>query len=170
MDLTNNKNVRKTIKPLSTEKVTPCKKITLVENNRITFFDAGITKYLNNYFNYIIKELDVKVTEDLLCSVSDTEKSVEWAFEKYKNHNSIEKIKYIFGDKNICSFDLVFLSIMLQRLYLLKILIKLHTVIVKAKVDSLVAYLIKTYNESILGLFHIFKLADNTPFDKKIKT
>ena len=69
MDLTNNKNVRKTIRPLSTEKVTPCKKITLVENNRITFFDAGITKYLNNYFNYIIKELDVKVTEGLLCGV-----------------------------------------------------------------------------------------------------
>ena len=59
---------------------------------------------------------------------------------------------------------------MLWKLYLLKILIKLHTVIVKAKVDSLVAYLIKTYSESILGLFRIFKLADNTPFDKKVKT
>ena len=59
---------------------------------------------------------------------------------------------------------------MLWKLYLLKILIKLHTVIVKAKVDSLVAYLIKTYSESVLGLFHIFKLADNTPFDKKVKT
>ena len=41
----------------------------------------------------MIKELNIKVKEDLLCDVSDINDPVERAIKKYENHPSIQMIK-----------------------------------------------------------------------------
>ena len=57
------------------------------------FPDTEFAQTLNDNFSNIIKELDIKITNDLQCDFSNIENPVKRAIEKYKNHPSIEKIK-----------------------------------------------------------------------------
>ena len=63
--------------------------IALVENNSIIPSETEIAEKLNAFFSNIVKELNIKVKEDLLCNVSDISDPVETAIQKYKNHASI---------------------------------------------------------------------------------
>ena len=67
--------------------------ITLVESNSIISSEIEIAEKLNAFFSNIVKELNIKVKEDLLCDVSDINDLVERAIQKYKNHPSIHSNK-----------------------------------------------------------------------------
>ena len=81
--------------------------ITLVENNNIISSEIEIAEKLNAFFSNIVKELNIKVEEDLLCDVSDINDPVERAIQKYRNHLSIQMIKETFDSSKTFSFDLV---------------------------------------------------------------
>ena len=95
-DVNDNKMFWKIVKPLFCEKVNTNENITLVENNNIISSEIEIAEKLNAFFSNIVKELNIKVKEDLLCDVSDINDPVERAIQKYKNHPSIQMIKEIF--------------------------------------------------------------------------
>ena len=95
-DVNDNKMFWKIVKPLFCEKVNTNENITLVENNNIISSKIEIAEKLNAFFSNIVKELNIKVKEDLLCDVSDINDPVERAIQKYKNHPSIQMIKEIF--------------------------------------------------------------------------
>ena len=78
-----------------------------IENNNIKSSDIEIAEKLNAFFSNIVKELNIKVKEYLLCDVSDINDPVERASQKYKNHPSIQMIKETFDSNNIFSFDLI---------------------------------------------------------------
>ena len=81
--------------------------ITLVENNNIISSEIEIAEKLNAFFSYIVKELNIKVKEDLLFDVSDINDPVEKSIQKYKNPPSIQMIKETFDSYKMFSFDLV---------------------------------------------------------------
>ena len=83
-DVNDNKNFWKIVKPLFSEKVNTNETITLVENNNIISSEIEIAEKLNAFFSNIVKELNIKVKEDLLCDVSDINDPVERAIQKYK--------------------------------------------------------------------------------------
>ena len=92
-DVNDNKKFWKIVKPLFSEKVNANENITLVENNNIISSEIEIAEKLNALFSNIVKELNIKVKEDLLCDVSDINNPVERAIQKYKNDPSIQMIK-----------------------------------------------------------------------------
>ena len=63
------KKFGKIVKPLFSEKVNKNENITLVENNNIISSEIEIAEKLNAFFRNIVKELNIKVKEDLLCDV-----------------------------------------------------------------------------------------------------
>ena len=85
------------------------------------------------------------------CDVSNIENPVKRAIQKYKNHPSIEKIKEIFGDNNIFSFDLVVLGTIFKEILYLESFKPTRsnvvpTKIVNANVDLFALYLSKAYS------------------------
>ena len=74
-DVNDNKKFWKIVKPLFSEKVN--------KNENITS-EIEIAEKLNAFFSNIVKELNIKVKEDLLCDVSDINNPVERAIRKYK--------------------------------------------------------------------------------------
>ena len=83
-DVNDNKKFWKIVKPLFSEKVNTNENITLVENNNIISSEIEIAEKLNAFFSNIVKELNIKVKEDLLYDVSDINDPVERAIQKYK--------------------------------------------------------------------------------------
>ena len=81
--------------------------ITLVDNNNIISSDIEIGEKLNTFFSNVVKKLNIKIKEDLLCDVSNINDPVERAIQKYKNHPSIPMIKEAFDYDKTFSFDLV---------------------------------------------------------------
>ena len=106
-DVNESKKFWKIVKHLFSEKVNTTENITLVENNNIKSSHIEIAEKLNAFFSNIVKELNIKVKEYLLCDVSDINDPVERASQKYKNHPSIQMIKETFDSNNIFSFDLI---------------------------------------------------------------
>ena len=45
------------------------------------------------FLSNTVKELSIKVKEDLLCSISSINGPIERAIQKYKNHPCIKMIK-----------------------------------------------------------------------------
>ena len=80
--------------------------ITLVENNNITSYEIEIAEKPNAFLSNIVKELNIKVKEDLLCDVSDINEAFERAIQEYKKHPSIKMIKETFDSNKTFSFDL----------------------------------------------------------------
>ena len=101
-DVNDNKDFWKIVKPLFSGKVNTNENITLVENDNIISSEIEIA-----FFSNIVKELNIKVKEDLLCHVSDIDDPVEGAIQKYKNHPSIQMIKETLDGNKTFSFDLV---------------------------------------------------------------
>ena len=95
------------VKPLFSEKLTVNENITLVDNNNIISSDIEIAEKLNTFFSNVVKELNIKVKDDLLCDASNLNDPVERAIQKYKNHPSIQTIKETFDNDKIFSFNLV---------------------------------------------------------------
>ena len=83
-DVNDNKKFWKIVKPLFSEKKNTKENITLVENNNIISSEIEIAEKLNAFFSNIVKELNIKAKEDLLCDVSDIDDPVERAIQKYK--------------------------------------------------------------------------------------
>ena len=71
-DVNDNKTFRKIVKLLFSEKVNTNENITLVANNNIISSEIEIAEKLNGFFSDIVKELNMKVKEDLICDVSDS--------------------------------------------------------------------------------------------------
>ena len=60
----------------------------LVANYNIISSEIEIAEKLNAFFGNIVKELNIKDEEDLLCDVSNINDLVERAFQKYKTYPS----------------------------------------------------------------------------------
>ena len=67
--------------------------------------EIEIAEKLNAFFSNIVKELNIKVKEDLF--ISNINDPVERAIQKYKNHPIIQMIKETFDSNKTFSFDLV---------------------------------------------------------------
>ena len=72
----------------------------LVDNSNNIPSEIEIAEKLNVFSN-IVKELNIRVEEDLLCDVSNINDPVERAIQKHKNHPSMPMINKTF------SFDLL---------------------------------------------------------------
>ena len=148
--------------------------IALVENNNIIPSETEISEKLNAFFSNIVKELNIKVKEDLLCNVSDIRDPVEKAIQKYKNHPSIQMIKEKF-DRNKHFHSILFdLTPFLRRCYLLILKIATHsndvpTKIVKTNADWVPIFVSNAFNESVISgkFLSVLKLADVKPVHKK---
>ena len=137
--------------------------ITLVENNNITSSEIEIAEKLNAFFSNIVKELNIKVKEDLLCDVSDINDPVEKAIQKYKNHLSIQMIKEKFDSNKTFSFDPVsFDTIFKEILSVATHSNDVPTKIVKANTDLLSIFVSNAFNESVISckFQSVLKLAD----------
>ena len=116
-DVNDNKKFWKIVKPLFSEKVNTNENITLVENHNISS-EIEIAEKLNAFFSNIVKDLNIKVKEDLLCDVSDINDPVERAIQKYKNHPSIQMIKETFDSNKNFHLTLFHLTLLLRKSYL----------------------------------------------------
>ena len=81
-DVNDNKKIRKIVKTRSSEKVNTNENITLAGNNNIISSEIEIDENLNAFFNNIVKQLNIKVKEDMFCDVSDINDPVERAIQK----------------------------------------------------------------------------------------
>ena len=81
-DVNDNKKIWKIVKTRSSEKVTTNENITLADNNNIISSEIEIDENLNAFFSNIVKQLNIKVKEDLFCDVSDINDPVERAIQK----------------------------------------------------------------------------------------
>ena len=150
------------------------KNITLVENNNIISSEIEIAEKLNAFFSNIVKELNIKVKEDLLCDVSDINDPVERAIQKYKNHPSIQMIKETFDSNKTFSFDLVSSDTIFKEILSLDTKKATHsndvpTKIVKANADLFSIFVSNAFNESVISgkFLSVLKLADVKPVHKK---
>ena len=173
-DVNDNKTFRKTVNPLFYEKVNTNENITLVENNTIISSEIEIAEKLNAFFNNTVKELNIKVKEDLLCDVSDIKDPVERAIQKYKNHPSIQMIKETFDSNKTFSFDLVSSDTIFKEILSLDTKKATHsndvpTKIVKANADLFSIFVSNAFNESVISgkFLSVLKLADVKPVHKK---
>ena len=162
------------VKPLFSEKVNTNENITLVENNTIISSEIEIAEKLNAFFSNIVKELNIKVTEDLLCDVSDINHPVERAIQKYKNHPSIQMIKETFDSNKTFSFDLVSSDTIFKEVLSLDTKKATHsndvpTKIVKANADFFSFFVSNTFNESVISgkFLSVLKLTYVKPVHKK---
>ena len=148
--------------------------ITLVENNNIITSETEIAEKLNAFFSNIVKELNIKVKEHLLCDVSDINDPVERAIQKYKNHPSIQMIKETFDSSKTFSFDLVSSDTIFKEIVSLDTKKATHsndvpTKIVKANADLFSIFASNAFNESAVSckFLSVLKLADVKPVHKK---
>ena len=173
-DVNDNKKFWKTVKPLFSEKVNKNENITLVENNNMISSEIEIAEKLNAFFSNIVKELNIKFKEDLLCDVSDINDPVERAIQKYKNHPSIQMIKETFDSSKTFSFDLVSSDTIFKEIVSLDTKKATHsndvpTKIVKANADLFSIFASNAFNESVVSckFLSVLKLADVKPVHKK---
>ena len=89
-NITDNKKVWKTLKPLLSDKA-KCgsTKINLVENDEILSIDKEIAEAFNNYYSNAVKSLNLQCDSEHLSDVSDETDPIERAIKKFKCHPSI---------------------------------------------------------------------------------
>ena len=173
-DVNDNKKIWKIVKLLFSEKVTANKNIMLVDNNNIISSDIEIDEKLNTFFSNVVKELNIKFKEDLLCDVSNFNDLVERTFQKYKNHPSIKMIKETFDNDKTFSFDLVLPDTIFKEIISLDTNKFTHsndvpTKIVKAKADLFSIFVSNAFDKSVISSIFLstLKSADITPVHKK---
>ena len=174
LSINDNKKFWKMVKPLFSEKVNTNENITLVENNNIISSETEIAEKLNTFFSNIVKELNIKVKEGLLCDVSDINDLVERAIQKYKNHPSIQMIKETFDSSKTFSFDLVSSDTIFKEILSLDTKKATHsndvpTKMVKANADLFSIFASNAFNESVVSckFLSVLKLADVKPVHTK---
>ena len=164
-DVNGSKNCRKIIKSLFSEKVNTNENITLVDNNDIISSEIEVAEKLNAFFINIVKELNIKVKEELLYDVSDIKDPVERAIQKYKIHPSIQIIKERLGSNKTFSFDLVSSDIIFKKILSLDTKKAMHsndvvTKIIKANAYFFLIFVSNAFNESaISGISLGFKIS-----------
>ena len=121
------------------------------------------------FLSNIVKELNIKVKEDLLCDVSDINDPVARAIQKYKNHPSIQMIKETFDSNKTFSFDTIFKEIVSLDTKKATHSNDVPTKIVKANADLFSIFASNAFNESIISckFLSVLKLADVKPVHKK---
>ena len=120
-------------------------------------FTPLVQEKLNAFFSNIVKELNIKAKEDLLCDVSDINDPVERAIQKYKNHPSIQMIKETFDSSKTFSFDLVSSDTFFKEIVSLDTKKATHsndvpTKIVKANADLFSIFASDAFNESVVSV------------------
>ena len=83
----------KTVAPLFSNKSKASNKITLSENEKLIMNDQKCAELFNNYFNSIVKELNIPIDQNLLNDASIFGDPIIAGVYKYKRHPSILKIK-----------------------------------------------------------------------------
>ena len=173
-DVNDNKKFWKIVKLLFSEKVNTNENLTLVENNNIISSEIEIAEKLNAFFSNIVKELNIKVKEDLLCDVSDINDPVEKAIQKYKKHPRIQMIKETFDSNKKFSFDLVSSDTLFKEILSLDTKRATHiddvpTKTVKANADYFSIFVSNAFNESVISCKFLseLKLPDVKPVHKK---
>ena len=133
-----------------------------------------IADKLNAFFSNIVKELNIKVKEDLLWDVSDINYPVESAIEKYKNHPSIQMIEETFDSNKTFSFDLVSSDTIFKQILSLDTKKATHsndvpTKIVKANAELFSIFVSNAFNESVISgkFLSVLKLANVKPVHEK---
>ena len=148
--------------------------ITLVENNNILSSEIEIAGKIFAFFSNIVKELNIKVKEYLLCDLSDINHPIERAIRKYKNHPSIQMIKETFDSHKRFSFDLVSSNTIFREIVSPDTIKPTHsydvpTKIVKANADLFSIFASNAFNEFAISckFMSVLKLADVKPVHKK---
>ena len=148
--------------------------ITLVDNNNIISSETEIAEKLNAIFSNIVKELNIKVKEDLLYDIPNINNPVERAIQKYKNHPSIQTIKETFDSNKTFSFELVSSDTIFKEIVSLDTKKPTHNTdvpikIVKANADLFSIFVSNAFNESVFSckLLSVLEFADVTPVHKK---
>ena len=85
----------KTVAPFFSNKSKANNKITLSENEKLIINDQKCAEVFNNYFNSIVKELNIGIDQNLLNDASLFDDPIIVAVHKYKRYSSILKIKDI---------------------------------------------------------------------------
>ena len=91
--VTGNKMFWKTVAPLFSNRSKASNKITLTENEKLIMNDQKCAEVFNNYFNSIVKELNIPINQNLLNDASIFDDPVIAAAHMYERHPSILKIK-----------------------------------------------------------------------------
>ena len=79
--------------PLFSNNSKASNKITLYENEKLIINDQKCAEVFNNYFNSIVKELNIPIDQNLLNDAYIFDDPIIAAVHKYKRHPSILKIK-----------------------------------------------------------------------------
>ena len=102
--VTDNKMSWKTVVPLFSNKSKRSNKITLSENEKLIINDQKCAEVFNNYFNSIVKELNIPIDQNTLHDASLFDDPIIAAVHKYERHPSILKIKEKFKKHDVFSF------------------------------------------------------------------
>ena len=89
--------------------------ITLSENEKLIINDQKCAEVFNNYFNSIVKELNIPIDQNLLNDAYLFDDPIIAVAHKYKRHPSILKIKEKVKKHHVFSFYHVNPDKMLKR-------------------------------------------------------
>ena len=162
------------MKPLFSEKVMSTENIMLVENNKICGDDGEVSEILNNFFSNAVKSLNIQVNSDHLNEHVSELDPVRNAIKKYEHHPSIVKIKEIFGNKDIFSFEPASYNDILKEITLLNVSKACPKTTIPPKIikDNCDLFSLKLYADFRFSIENArfpnnFKQADISPVHKK---
>ena len=176
-NVTDNKKVWKTVKPLFADKGMNHDKIILVEDDEILSENEQISESLNNFFADVIINLNIPQYEDPTSNTNGIDDPVSRAIEKYKNYPSIKHIKT--NNENNVSFRFQQIQAIeaekeLNKLDCSKALqdLDILTELIKDNIDIFVPVLLTEFNESLkLSRFpHSMKSCITPVFKKNDRT
>ena len=97
-NLTDNRKFWRAIKLVFAEKIKTTPSITLEENGELISDDRKIAELFNSYFISITKELGIQQDIAHISVTDGINDPIDKAIEKYKNHQSIIKIREMYPD------------------------------------------------------------------------
>ena len=103
-----NKMFWKTVAPIFSNKSKASNRITLSENEKLITNDQKCAEVFNNYFNSIVKELNIPINQNISDDASIFDDPMIAAAHKYERHPSIFKIKENVKKHDLFSFYQVF--------------------------------------------------------------
>lgn len=103
--IADNKTFWRIVKPFFSEKAISTENITLLENQDICDEDKMVAEIFNNFFNSVVKNLDIENHNKFINDDDDNETDeIIKAIKKYQYHPSILKIKETMGEQQLFSF------------------------------------------------------------------
>ena len=172
--IADNKTFWKSVKPLFSERVMSTENIMLVENNTICGDDGQVSEILNIFFSNAVKNLNIPVNSDHLNENVFEIDPVRRAIKKYEHHPSIVKIKEIFGNQDIFSFEPASYNDILKEITILSISKACPKTTIPPKIikDNCDLFSLKLYADFRVSIENArfpnnLKQADITPVHKK---